>query len=187
MLTGFLTKSLKADLALCSKLVSGLNNNLTVETNNDVWQLAKLVRESKELRTLLENFPSSVFLQKASVLPDGKSFLAKLDELLTKHGHLNINMDIANDFWWENPDIVLSMVKGFLTEDENFDPAQREILKQKERTETERLVRSRLNPMQRVRLCSHLNCKTKKHIQLLESRALLMPRKSQYFFSTLKK
>ena len=150
MLIGFLTKSLKADLALCSKLVSGFNNNLTVETNNDVWQLSKLVRESKELRALLENFPSSVFLQKAAVISDGKSFLVKLDELLTKRGHLNINMDIANDFWWENPDIVLSMVKGFLTEDENFDPAQREILKQKERTKTECLVRSRLNPMQRI-------------------------------------
>ena len=150
MLTGFLTKLFKADLSLCSKLVSGLHNNLTIETNNDVWQLAKLVKESKELCTLLKNSPSELFLPKATILPAAQTFLSKLDELLTKHGHLNIDMDIANDFWWENSDIVLSMVKGFLTNEDNFDPAKREALKQKERTDAESLVRSRLNPVQRV-------------------------------------
>ncbi len=169
MLAGLLAKSLKADLGLCSKLVSGLNNNLTVEISNDVWRLAKLVRESQELRALLESLPTSVFLQQAAALPAGQSFLAKLTELLNKHGHVNLNMDIATDFWWENPDIVLSMVKGFLTQDETFDPPERERLKQKERTETEQMVRSRLNPMQRV-IFNKLLALTQAYVLLRDNR-----------------
>jgi len=54
-------------------------------------------------------------------------------------------MDIAEDFWWENPGIILAMVKGSLTADKRINPEESEQQKQKEREETEILVRGNLN------------------------------------------
>lgn len=72
-----------------------------------------------------------------------------IEEFLEKHGHQNVNMDIANEFWEENPSLVLSMVQGFKNTEE-INPMEREKEKQKEREETEKKVRARLKLLQRI-------------------------------------
>lgn len=151
MLTGFMKKWLgDGDLALSSKLVSGLPDNLTVRTNNKLWELTETVASSPYLRELLAQSTIPGFLSRLDGSAEGKAFQAQLTDFLGDYGHLNVNMDIAEDFWWENPGIVLAMVKGSLTADKRINPEEREQQKQKERAETEVLVRSKLNFVQRA-------------------------------------
>ncbi|WP_242835372.1 PEP/pyruvate-binding domain-containing protein [Desulfitobacterium sp. PCE1] len=151
MLTGFMKKWLgDEDLSLSSKLVSGLPDNLTVRTNNKLWELTETVASSPYLRELLAQSTIPEFLSRLDDSIVGKAFKAKLTDFLGDYGHLNVNMDIAEDFWWENPGIILAMVKGSLTADKRINPEEREQQKQKEREETEVLVRSKLNFVQRA-------------------------------------
>lgn len=139
----------KGDLSLCSKLVSGFPGNLTVETNNDVWNLANELKKTPRLDTRLKSSSIRDFLSFAAEDQEGKDFLVVLHEFLEKHGHKYSNMDIANQFWSENPEIVLSMVKGLLTSDSSINPEKREAQKRIEREEAEKFVRLKLTPAQR--------------------------------------
>ena len=153
VLTGFMVKWLDdKNMSLSAKLVSGLPNNLTVESNNDVWKLARLLNQSPRLRSLFLSMSAEEFLSRAGKTGEGRFFISQLEDLLKKHGHLNTRMDIATDFWWENPVIVLSMVRGFLSDTENADPDVREWEKKKVREETEAFVRSKLSFVQRLLL-----------------------------------
>lgn len=138
------------DLSLSSKLVSGLPHNLTVQTNNEIWKLTEAIEASPNLRKELEETNIPNFLSRLASSPEGRLFKTKLTDFLSKYGHLNVNMDIAQDFWWEKPEIVLSMVKGSLTANKRTNPVEREKQKQKEREETELFVRHNLNILQRL-------------------------------------
>ncbi len=149
ILSKMMVKWLKDDLSLSEKLVSGLPNNLTVETNDDVWRLAKALRSLPHLHTLfITNSPKS-FLNQADHFADGRHFISELNTLLKKHGHLNTNMDIAKDFWWENPEIVFFLLRGFLSIKDNTDPLTRGTEKRNEREITEKYVRSKLSFIKR--------------------------------------
>lgn len=149
-LSRMLTKWLKnEDLSLCSKLVSGFPGNLTVETNNDVWKLANELKKIPRLDARLKCSSIRGFLSFAAEDQDGREFLGLLYELLEKHGHKYSNIDIAYQFWGENPEIVLSMVKGLLTSDSSKSPEKREEQKRMERVEAEQFVRLKLTPGQR--------------------------------------
>lgn len=138
------------DLSLSSRLVSGLPGNLTVQTNNEIWNLTEVIESSPHLRKELLQTTIPEFLRGLDYSPDGKVFKDKLTNFLLDYGHLNVNMDIAQDFWWENPGIILSMVKGSLTAEKRINPLDREKQKQHEREKTEILVRSKLNILQRA-------------------------------------
>ncbi|GAB6180920.1 PEP/pyruvate-binding domain-containing protein [Desulfotomaculum defluvii] len=140
-----LTKLLGDDVSLSAKLVSGLPNNLTVETNDDVWCLAQTLQKSPQLLMAFHANSTESFLNHAGNSEDGCHFISELNDLLNKHGHLNTNMDIATDFWWEKPDIVFAMIRGFLSTNDKYDPITRGLEKKDVREKTEKYVRSKLS------------------------------------------
>ncbi|SHK17816.1 PEP/pyruvate-binding domain-containing protein [Desulforamulus aeronauticus] len=149
ILSKIMVKWMNDDLSLSAKLVSGLPNNLTVETNDDVWRLSQTLRNSPQLLTLFITNSTKSFLNQADHFENGRHFISELNTLLKKHGHLNTNMDIAKDFWWENPDIVFSLVRGFLSTNDNIDPLTRGTEKRNEREITGKYVHSKLSFIKR--------------------------------------
>lgn len=156
-------------LSITSKLVSGFAGNLTVKTNYDVWKLAQELKQSPKLCQMLREGSVEQFLSGLEKSDEGKHFLGKLGVLLDMYGHQCSNMDIASDFWNENPRIVLSMVKGFLSASDHTNPEIREEEKRKEREQTERWVYSKLSTHQRF-LLKKILPKTQTYMLLRDNR-----------------
>ena len=170
LLTGLMLKWLDdKDMSISSKLVSGLTGNLTVKSNNDIWKLARLLNRSPQLKSWFQAMSTEEFINQAETTKEGRFFLENLEKLLEQHGHLNINMDIASDFWWESPDIVLSMLRGSLSAGIDQDPEMREKEKYKVREETEALVRSRISLIKRL-IFNRLLPRTQTYMLLRDNR-----------------
>lgn len=108
------------------QLMSGVTGNLTMQTNNALWQLAQVARRLPGVVEAVTDGPDEALLERVRAAPDGPAFNAALDDFLAEYGHREIRMDIAYPTWIEDPVPVLRFVRAYLTAEGAPDPAEQE-------------------------------------------------------------
>ena len=135
--------------ALAPTLLAGLEGNMTVKTNRDLWRLAGTVRNNSGLCRYLKAGPGPDWRQDIAALDGGDDFLALLDGFLVTYGHRSPKYEFRHPSWSENPKQVLEMIRMYL-DDSIPDPAEGEARQAKARHEAEAQARKALSPGKRL-------------------------------------
>jgi phosphohistidine swiveling domain-containing protein len=110
---------------LRARLISGLDGNLTMETNMRLWDLAQRAGEDPGVASLLiRTDPSEVKAQLEETYP-GSKFVSELESFLRDYGHREMRMDILFPTWVDDPTPVIGFIRGYLEADEAQNPHTR--------------------------------------------------------------
>ncbi len=130
--------------AIRSALVSGIEANQTLRTNQALWELAADARRHGAVAEALvgsETPDPEALLE----LPGGAAFDRTLRRFLDRFGHRSqASYEIFASRWADSPELVLRMVAGYLRGGLGAQPAGMESRRQRERHQAERLVRQRM-------------------------------------------
>ncbi len=97
--------------SLSVRILRSPEGNMTVETNHQLWRLARL---SQRLGISLDDPPDP-----------GTQFGEALATFLRQHGHRSdASWEIMSPCWADNPERVLSMLRRYLDSPETMDPAR---------------------------------------------------------------
>jgi pyruvate,water dikinase len=107
---------------LRAKLISGVTGNVTMETNKQIWDLARIAKASRTVSRILRQADGAEALARLQKEPQAQDFLRELNRFLTEYGHREIRMDILYPTWGEDPAPVLSFIRGCLDSDEKQSP-----------------------------------------------------------------
>lgn len=110
------------------EILSGIPEQ-TQQFNDDYsfWELAEMIRHSKKLRTLFEEFKGAVFFEELKNHEEGRAFLAKYEEFLEVafyRGHAD--RDIYFDRRIEDPSLDYEALRVLLKSEEIVSPDERE-------------------------------------------------------------
>ncbi len=123
MLGALLKRCYQADTEeVVAKLVSGVTGNITMVTNQHLWDLAQLARSSPFISAVLrENNARQArsILQKSAA---GLPFVQALDQFLDEFGHREVHTDILYPTWCEDPEPVHAFIQSYLDADESQSP-----------------------------------------------------------------
>lgn len=104
----------EAEEANAFKLLQGFENR-TTQTDQEIWRLARYVKDSKELRALFEDTPLEAISNELGRRSDGEGFRAELDRFLDTFGYRTASfVDLADTTWLEDPGPVFISIKHCL-------------------------------------------------------------------------
>jgi phosphohistidine swiveling domain-containing protein len=112
--------------ALASRLVTGLQTLESARPSERIWELSRMVKDSRELTELFErNEPSLIggLLEAAGPGP-AEEFRASLDAFLSDYGYRSVfeaEMMLPN--WESDPSYVFAMIRNYLGADPASSPA----------------------------------------------------------------
>ena len=131
------------------KLLSGLGDVDSAEPNYALWELSRMVRDSKEL--------TEAFDQGVDGLPDrlaasgsaeARAFLTAFDDFIVDFGSRGPNeWEISADSWETNPRLPLIMLDRIRLQDDNESPRIRNAAKVAERLQVIEEVRAKVKPL----------------------------------------
>lgn len=90
-------------------LISGLPGTRTAEINRDVWQLGTVARQDPALLTALRGDTSYDEVREQT---RQAGFWEQFDTFLRRHGHRSSSREISAERWFEQPDVVLGLVRA---------------------------------------------------------------------------
>jgi pyruvate,water dikinase len=128
---------------LYARLISGLPNNKTIETNVALEVLAREARADPALLQLLKNTPSTDVMAKLESDPKFKKFLSSLEQFLSDYGHRSFTREIFFPRWANDPSLVIDIIKT-LAQGKDGHIEDQEQQRLNERLETEKLVSKKL-------------------------------------------
>lgn len=131
--------------SLCPKLVSGLSENKTLETNKKLWRLALDAKNSEYIRNEILSGNYTRIVDSLRESEEGREFLEHFHEFIGAYGHRSPKYDLIYPSWGDDPDLILKLVRNYLKSDISFDPNYLERKAIKEREEATEFVLSRLN------------------------------------------
>jgi phosphohistidine swiveling domain-containing protein len=138
------------DGTLLTKLLTSLPDNKTTEANRRLWELAQTALASPTVAaTFRESEPEAVFGQ----LPrsaEGQRFLLRIAHFLTAYGHRSVTRDVSSATWEDNPSLVISLLKGYVTASEGFNLQAIEAHRVHQREEATHQVLAMLSGPKRV-------------------------------------
>ena len=134
--------------ALVPALLAGLEGNMTVKTNHDLWVLAVSVRDNAEICAWLNAGPGPDWRTELAALPGGEGFLTALEQFLTTYGHRSPKYEFRHPCWAEDPAQILAMLRMYL-DPAIEDPALGEARQAQARAEAETTARKALPPGKR--------------------------------------
>ncbi len=135
---------------LAQELVSGLNGIISAEMVPDLWRIAQEIR-GLGLAEELEALDPAAALAALRTNERAASALAIFERFLHRHGHRCMTeAEFLVPRWAETPEQAMEMVQGYLRAAPGFDPAKNAARQQRQREETQALVESKLNPLQRI-------------------------------------
>ena len=117
-----------------AKLISGVTGNVTMETNKRLWDLAQIAKSSPEVGEVLRGHSYRECRRLLEQYPEGRAFLGSLAQFLVEYGHREVRMDILDPTWRDDPEPVLSFIRGYLDADEDQSPhcQQARLVKERE-------------------------------------------------------
>ncbi len=135
---------------LAQELVSGLSGIISAEMVPDLWRIAQEIRGAG-LADELEALDPTAALAALRADERAASALALFERFLRRHGHRCMSeAEFLVPRWAEVPEQAMEMVQGYLRAAPGFDPAQNAAHQQRQREESQALVESKLNPLQRI-------------------------------------
>ncbi|MGA2071315.1 MAG: PEP/pyruvate-binding domain-containing protein [Sedimentisphaerales bacterium] len=118
------------------RLLAGLGNMEDAEAGLDLWRLAVKVNESSILKELIQsNVKWDVVCEELIKNSSGEEFLTEWNRFMKAHGHhCRGELEIYNRRWFETPDYVLGILRGYLNSVEKSNPLEnrRRIAEQRE-------------------------------------------------------
>ncbi len=134
---------------LSTTLLSGLEGNMTVRTNHELWKLAVFARRHEQLRSFLEGPLPENWRTDITRLEAGSEFLVQLDRFLRIFGHRSPKYEFAHPCWAEDPAQILEMLRMYLA-DSVQDPAIGEARQAAARKRAEEEIRNKLPLHRRI-------------------------------------
>jgi pyruvate,water dikinase len=118
-----------------AKLISGVTGNVTMQTNTELWDLARIAKNSSTVNRVLRGAEVGKAVAELRKSDEGNEFLQHLEEFLKEYGHREIHLDILYPTWGEDPAPVITFIKGYLDADESHSPHAQLARLSKEREE----------------------------------------------------
>lgn len=101
--------------AIYSKLISGLQNNKTIETNNAIGELILLIKKQPGAADALISLESRAFLEKMETDPGFTKVRDEFTEFISKYGHRSHTREIYFPRWADDPTLVVDILKALVT------------------------------------------------------------------------
>lgn len=142
MIKNWLVKWLEDnDGALYASLISGLDDNKTVEMNIRFSDLAKILRETPELSLQINSMNDMSHLDESEInkiISSNSSFKKEFDQFITEYGHRSNTREILYPRWKEDKAYVLEVIK--LLSSSDLDLRKKELESLNNRFKTEKKV-----------------------------------------------
>jgi phosphoenolpyruvate synthase/pyruvate phosphate dikinase len=118
-------------------LVSGLPTTRMAAEQHAMWDLAAKIRDSEDLRPLLQLSTPTEFFARLEDSQDGKAFRADYEEYLAEYGHRgHADRDVYYKRRMEDPSLDYNSFRALLTADGSVHPKEQEAAAQKNRQKT---------------------------------------------------
>jgi phosphohistidine swiveling domain-containing protein len=112
-------------------LLAGQGGIASAESGYDLWKLAAWARQRPAVDARLRSAGRFADARaELATTPEGRTFLDRWDAVLGEHGHhARGEIELLNPRWSEQPDYVLTLLRGYLDSVDELDPiAQRDAL-----------------------------------------------------------
>ncbi len=127
-LQDFLETHLPDHNYISGQFLSGIESK-TMQANADLFEIAKLIRSSKELTYLVVVTPAQFLMEslreKAGTQADAKAVADGIDLYLNTYGHQGYSMDFVEPTQIEDPSALFATIKAMVV-DEDYDPKNQE-------------------------------------------------------------
>ena len=130
---------------LRARLISGVDGNMTMETNLRLWDLAEAAKREPEVVQALNRSSTPSRSTDFTELPGDSQFAIELHKFLQDYGHREIRMDIMHPTWVEDPTPVLGFIRGYLEAGSSQDPHLRQDDLRRDRIEATKEVSDQLS------------------------------------------
>ena len=116
----FLRETLPNHNFTSGQLLSGIESK-TMQANEDLFEIAKLVRASDELTYLVIVTPAKFLMNTLRGHPDAGQVVAAIDRYLTTYGHQGYSLDFVDPTQAEDPAALFATLKAMVG-DQDYDP-----------------------------------------------------------------
>jgi pyruvate,water dikinase len=165
---------------LCPKLVAGLKENKTLETNKKLWILAQKARASELISKEIISGDYNNLKMTLSQSSEGKEFLIQFQDFLKSYGHRSPKYDLYFPSWRDDPNLVLELLATYLAADTSSDP---EIMERKGIKERERATDFVLKEIGRKKIDRIFPVKKLIFLKILKlAQKYMMLRENQQFY-----
>jgi hypothetical protein len=122
---------------------SGLRT--TVESGKALWRLSRRALARPEVAKLIAETPREELPAALQGTAEGRAFWQELEQYLERFGWRSDAFELSDPAWAEDPSILLSALRDYLTARDDADPALKEQRCREEREEVLQDVMSRLD------------------------------------------
>ncbi|MCE5214280.1 MAG: phosphoenolpyruvate protein kinase [Methanobacterium sp.] len=133
------------DGSLYAGLISGLDDNKTIEMNIRLSDLAKIVREDKKLLDKIDSREDLSETEIDALISINPQFRREFDEFILDYGHRSNTREILYPRWREDKAYVLGVIK--LLSSSDLDLRENEQESRKHRSKTEKEVNQRIKKL----------------------------------------
>ncbi|MBL7186452.1 MAG: hypothetical protein ISS70_09005 [Phycisphaerae bacterium] len=147
------TKWLSDDRSCAPQLLAGVGDMVDAVAGLDLWRLAAAADKSNEVRVLILSDDDWDTLEgKLSQSDAGREFLRSWRQFMHNHGHhCRGELELYNRRWFETPDYILKLVRGYMSQVDKIDPVSNHAECAEQRRQLEQRCRRQLsNPIKRL-------------------------------------
>ena len=147
-----------SDTTYAGRLLAGVGDMDDAQAAIDLWHLAVKAHQSPQVeQVILSEHSWQSAREKFITIKGSDCFLKSWDEFMSRHGHhCRGEIETYNRRWFETPDYILKLVRGYLASIERADPIQNYSEQTQRRRKLEEQCRRQLrNPVKRM-LFNHL-------------------------------
>ena len=121
----WLSESWIGDRAIALRLLQGLPNVLTAQSNLELWRLAERAAADQRAAELVARTPPEALLGTLADDSDAAWLADELTAFLAEHGHrTTAELELATPRWVEEPASLLQTFRGYVAHPEQSSPAR---------------------------------------------------------------
>ncbi|UCE47695.1 MAG: hypothetical protein JSW47_19115, partial [Phycisphaerales bacterium] len=147
------TKWLSDDGSCAMQLLAGVGNMTDAVAGLDLWRLAAVADKSNEIKNLILSDDKWDELEgKLAQSDPGREFLRSWRDFMNNHGHhCRGEIELYNRRWFETPDYILKLVRGYISQVDRIDPVRNHAERAEQRKQLEKRCRGQLrNPIKHL-------------------------------------
>jgi pyruvate,water dikinase len=130
-LQAFLREALPDHTFTSGQFLSGFKSK-TMEANEDLYAIAKLIREDSAVAELVTITPANRVMKALERHPTGGAIITSIEKYLSVYGHLGYSLDFAEALPCEDPSGLLASLKTMVA-NKGYDPKNHDIEATKKR------------------------------------------------------
>ena len=145
-------KWLSDDGSCAPQLLAGVGDMVDATAGLDLWRLAAAADKSTEVKALVQSGDDwDAIEDKLAESDPGRDFLRDWRRFMDKNGHhCRGEIELYNRRWFETPDYILKLVRGYMSQIGRIDPVKNHAKRAEQRRQLEQKCRRKLrNPIKR--------------------------------------